>query len=126
MTHLRDIYYCPICKNVVELVHEGAEALVCCGKPMEKLEEQSKDAATEKHVPYVEETENGVIVKVGQNQMHPMTEKHYIKFIEIHTKDKVCRVELTPEDEPVAEFPVKKSDIIKVREYCNVHGLWKS
>ncbi len=126
MTQLREVYYCEKCGNVVEVLNEGAPALVCCGVPMEKLEAKTEDASTEKHVPFVQEVEGGVLVKVGQNQAHPMLENHYIKFIEVLRKDKVCRLELKPNDKPEGFFPVKKEDIIEVREWCNLHGFWKS
>ena len=126
MTQLREVYYCEKCGNVVEVLNEGAPALVCCGVPMEKLEAKTEDASTEKHVPFVQEVEGGVLVKVGQNQAHPMLENHYIKFIEVLRKNKVCRLELKPNDKPEGFFPVKKEDIIEVREWCNLHGLWKS
>ena len=125
MTELREVYYCEKCGNVIEIVNEGATALVCCGVPMVKLEAKTEDSATEKHVPYTQEKDDGVLVKVGQNQAHPMAAKHYIKFIEILTKDGVFRKELKPEDKPEAFFPVKKEDIIETREWCNLHGLWK-
>jgi superoxide reductase len=54
-----------------------------------------------------------------------MEEKHYIKFIEVITESEVDRYELKPGDVPEAEFCSKKEDILEVREYCNVHGLWK-
>ncbi len=126
MTQLREVYYCEKCGNVVEIMNEGAPALVCCGDPMIKLEAKTEDATTEKHVPYVEEKDGGILVKVGQNQAHPMLEKHYIKFIEVLTKDKVCRAELKPGDAPQAWFNVKKEDVIEAREWCNLHGLWKA
>ncbi len=126
MTKLREIYYCEKCGNVIEILNQGAPALFCCGVPMKKLEAQTKDASTEKHVPYIEETESSVLVKVGQNQEHPMLEKHYIKFIEVLTADKVYKAELKAGDKPKAEFPVKKSEIKETREWCNLHGLWKS
>ncbi|MCD4817747.1 MAG: desulfoferrodoxin [Candidatus Cloacimonetes bacterium] len=126
MTQLRDIYYCEKCGNVIEILNEGAPALVCCKEPMIKLEEKNEDSSVEKHVPFIEEVEDGVLVKVGQNTAHPMLEKHYIKFIEILTANGVYRKELNAGDEPQAKFPVKKSEIIKAREWCNLHGLWKS
>lgn len=126
MVEQRQIYYCNTCKSLVEVLNDAAPPLVCCSANMELLEEQTKDASTEKHVPYVEQTENGVLVKVGQNTAHPMEEKHYIKFIEVQTRSKVLRHELNPGDAPEAEFAVNKEDIIKVREWCNIHGLWKS
>lgn len=124
-TELRDIYRCEICGNVVEVANEGAQALVCCGKPMIKLDAKSGDEGKEKHTPVLEEKDGGVLVKVG-SVSHPMEEKHYIKFIELLTDDKVCRAELKPGDKPEAFFPVPKDKIKEVREFCTVHMLWKA
>jgi len=126
MTELRELYKCSICGNVVEIVHKGASALVCCEKPMDKLTANTVDASTEKHVPVVETLESGGIkVTVGSVE-HPMEEKHYIVCIEILTADKVCRAELKPGQKPEAFFPVDIKNVLEVREYCNLHGLWKA
>lgn len=124
MTTLRDIYFCTVCKHVVEVVYDSVGTLVCCNKDMVKLVPNTQEASTEKHVPVVEENNGGIKVKVGSVE-HPMEEKHYIKFIEVLTKDKVCRAELKPGQKPEAVFPAKMADVVEVREYCNVHGLWK-
>ena len=126
MTQLREIYYCEKCGNVIEILNEGAPALVCCGVPMVKLEAKKEDSSLEKHVPFVEEKDDGILVKVGQNTAHPMLENHYIKFIEVLTCCDIYRRELKPEGAPEAFFPIKKEDVIEVREWCNLHGLWKS
>jgi len=125
MTELRELYYCEICGNVVEVAHEGASSLVCCGQPMIKLEAKTEDVGKEKHVPVIEEAAGGVKVKIGSDE-HPMEEKHYIKFIEVLSKDKIMRKELTPGQAPEAEFCALKAGITEVREYCTVHGLWKN
>jgi superoxide reductase len=125
MTQLRELYRCEVCGNVVEIVHEGAPALVCCGKPMIKLEARTEDQGQEKHVPIVEGTDSGTKVKVGSIK-HPMEDKHYIKFIEILLNDKIIRKELKPGQAPEAKYCVLKSDVIEVREFCTVHGLWKN
>lgn len=125
MTKLREVYYCEKCGNVIEIMNEGAPALVCCKEPMIKLEPKTEDSSTEKHVPFIEEKDEGILVKVGQNAAHPMLEKHFIKFIEILTTDGVYRRELKPNDAPEAFFNVKKNDVIEAREWCNLHGLWK-
>jgi superoxide reductase len=91
----------------------------------EVLDEKTADAATEKHVPYIEETAEGYLVKVGENTPHPMTEAHWINFIELTVGDNVYRRYLNPGDAPEAEFKVEKSDEVFAREYCNLHGLWK-
>ena len=122
---VRDVYKCDICGNVVEVTQVGAPALVCCGKKKKKLEEQTEDASNEKHVPVVNEVEDGIEVVVGTT-LHPMEEKHLIKFIEVLTEDKVLRAELDAGAEPKARFKVDKDEIVKVREFCNIHGLWKA
>ncbi len=124
MTQLRELYYCEICKNLVEIVQEGMPALVCCDQPMTKLEAKSEDQGLEKHVPVVEKTANGILVKVGSVE-HPMEEKHHIKFIEVLTPKLVYRAELKHTGKPQAEFPVDINEVQEVREFCNVHGLWK-
>jgi len=123
---LKGIYKCMKCGNVVEVVDASQPAVVCCGEEMTKLVPQTEDASNEKHVPVVRETADGVEVVVGTT-LHPMTEKHQIVFIEVLTKDnKVYRADLNADDQPRAEFPIKKSEIQEVREYCNVHDLWKA
>jgi len=125
MAKLKAIYKCEICGNIVEVLHEGAGALVCCGEEMKKLEEKTEDASTEKHVPYIEETADGILVKIGQNQEHPMEEKHYIEWIQLITKEGLYRKFLQPGDKPQALFKIKEKPA-GAREYCNIHGLWKS
>jgi len=116
------IYKCPVCGNVVELLVSGGGELVCCGKPMELLTEKTADQAKEKHVPVIEKTDKGIKVKVG-SVPHPMEEKHYIAFIEIIADGKIFRKFLKPGEKPEAEFEVK-AEKIEAREYCNLHGLW--
>lgn len=97
------------------------------GMKFEKLEEHTEDAAREKHVPYIEEKENGYLVKVGKETAHPMLENHYITMIEIIVDgDKLYRKYLKAGDAPEAFFEVPKGNSVKAREYCNLHGLWAS
>ena len=96
---------------------------MCCGQPMKLIVENTVDAAKEKHVPVVEKTAEGVLVKVGEVE-HPMLENHYIEWIEVLTDRKVYRKYLKPGEKPEALFKLDE-EIIAAREYCNVHGLWK-
>ena len=118
------IYKCNVCGNIVEVLHVGGGVLVCCGQPMQLLTENTTDAAQEKHVPVIEKTEKGIKVQVG-SVLHPMEEKHYIEWIEINADGKTCRQFLKPGDQPVAEFEIT-AEVVTAREYCNLHGLWKS
>jgi superoxide reductase len=124
MTRRLEVYRCDVCGNMAEVLHEGQGELVCCGQPMELLGEKSGDEGLEKHVPVIERTDNGVMVRVG-SVPHPMEEKHHIEWIEIVADGRAYRRFLKPGDAPEAEFGAK-SEGIEAREYCNVHGLWKS
>jgi len=124
MTEPKGIYKCNICGNIVEVLHTGKGGLVCCGQPMEFLKEKTEDAGQEKHVPVIEATDNGIKVKVG-DVPHPMEEKHYIEWVEIIADGKSCRISLNPGEKPEVLFDIKPQKVI-AREYCSVHGLWKS
>jgi len=125
MTKQKEIYKCEICGNIVEVLHAGVGELVCCGQPMKLFKEKTEDASTEKHVPYIEKTAQGIVIKVGQNQDHPMEEKHFIEWIELIADGISYRKFLKPGDKPQALFAIS-ADNVEAREYCNVHGLWKS
>lgn len=119
------IFRCNICGNIVEVVNVGGAELICCGQPMELLAAKTEDQGMEKHVPVVEKMEDGVLVKVGEVP-HPMEKEHYIQWIEVIAKNgRSCRKYLNPGEAPEAMFKIDESEIDQVREYCNIHGLWK-
>ena len=124
MTKRVQVYKCDICGNIVEVLHEGATALVCCGQPMKLMEENTVDAAKEKHVPVVDKAGDGVKVRVGSIP-HPMEEKHYIEWVEVIVDGKAYREFLKPGAAPEAVFKLK-GDKVTAREYCNLHGLWRN
>ena len=124
MTQQLEIYKCDLCGNIVEVVHASDGTLVCCDQPMTLLTENTVDAAKEKHVPVIEKTASGIKVKVG-DVAHPMEEKHYIEWIEVIADGKSYMKFLNPGEAPEAEFEIA-ADQVTAREYCNVHGLWKS
>ncbi|MHC4478137.1 MAG: desulfoferrodoxin [Planctomycetota bacterium] len=123
MAQKLQVYKCMACGNVVEVLTTGAGNLVCCGQRMKLLDEQTADAATEKHVPVIEKIDGGYKVKVG-SVPHPMQENHYIEWIELLADEKAYRQFLAPGAEPEAVFNLK-ADSVAAREHCNVHGLWK-
>lgn len=123
MAERLQIYKCAECGNIVEVLHGGGGQLVCCGGPMELLEEKTADAATEKHVPVIEKIDGGYKVKVG-SVPHPMTEEHFIEWIELLADGKAYRQFLEPEVAPEATFNIEGNSV-SAREHCNVHGLWK-
>jgi len=128
MVEKKEIYFCSICGNVIEVLHGGSNSLVCCGKPMKFMLENSEgeyaEKHAEKHAPIIEKDEEGVKVKVGVVE-HPMEENHYIEWIEISTDKGESKKFLYPGEKPEVVFPVK-AKITQARMYCNVHGLWKN
>jgi superoxide reductase len=119
-----EVYKCELCGNIVEVLFGSDGTLVCCEQPMTLMNENTVDAAKEKHVPVIEKIDGGVKVKVGE-VAHPMEEKHYIQWIEIIADDKIYRRYLKPGDAPEAEFKITANKIV-AREYCNLHGHWKA
>lgn len=124
MAKKKQIYKCDSCDNIIEVLQGGDGDLICCGQEMKLFEEHSTDEGKEKHVPVIESEGDGVKVKVGSNP-HPMEEKHYIQWIEITDGDTSCRHYLKPGEAPEAVF-AGVSQNATAREYCTVHGLWKS
>jgi len=124
MTKRGQVYKCEVCGNIVELLHTGAGTLVCCNQPMKLMDEKTADFTTEKHVPIIERISGGWRVTVGST-LHPMEAQHYIEWIELIAEGRICRKYLKPGDAPTAEFQTPV-DMVTAREYCNVHGLWKS
>ena len=127
MTKKLEIYKCELCGNLIEVVLAGAGELVCCGQPMKLQTANTTDAASEKHVPVFTKKDGELEIRIG-SAPHPMTEEHYITFIEAISKDEryVKRKYLYPNEEPI--FLLKGYDIgaLSAREFCNLHGLWEA
>ena len=126
MSKRMDIYKCEDCGGLFEALN-GTDCdctLKCGDTELDLLEAKTADPAGEKHVPVVEKTANGFKVTVG-SVPHPMTEEHYIQFIEVSCCGRVYRAYLKPGDAPEAEFCID-AESVKAREYCNLHGLWEA
>lgn len=118
------VYKCGVCGNMVEVVHESGGTLACCNQPMDLMDENTVDAATEKHIPVVEKVAGGYKVVVG-SVAHPMADDHFIEWIELIAGDAVYCQFLKPGDAPEAVFQTG-AEQVTARAYCNLHGHWKS
>jgi superoxide reductase len=121
-----EVYKCEKCQAIVEVLQGGGK-LACCDNPMTLLREDVTDAAKEKHVPVVEKTEKGIKVKVGAAP-HPMEEKHWVQWVELVGDTFSYTHFLKPGDAPEVEFACGGAckGALAVREYCNLHGHWKT
>jgi superoxide reductase len=91
---------------------------------MVRLEENTVDAALEKHLPVATRVDGGFKVVVG-SVAHPMAEDHNIEWIEVLENGAVHRQFLNPGEAPEAFFALE-ADSVTARAYCNLHGFWKS
>ena len=107
-------YQCKGCKRIISYLDDMNSSEH--GEHFEELVPNTTDAATEKHVPVVEENGNKVTVTVGSVE-HPMT---------VETTHGFQKIELKATDKPKAEFLLADGEkLVAVYEYCNLHGLWK-
>lgn len=116
-------YLCPICGNIVGLIHGDMQRIMCCGRHMEELVANTTDAATEKHVPTYEKVGDEIVVRVGEVE-HPMEKDHYIMWIAQVTDNRTTRVSLYPEQSTETTFPYIPGSTLYA--YCNKHSLWKA
>ena len=124
MTKRNEVYKCSVCGNIVEVLHPAGGTLVCCGKPMELMKENTMEASEEKHIPVVEKVEGGYRVTVG-SAPHPMTQEHHIEWIELETAEGTMRAFTKHCPQPVAFFSTA-AKATSARAYCNLHGLWRA
>ena len=123
-TQRNNIYKCHLCGQVLEVLSGGMPP-VCCGEPMTLQAPNTMDAAVEKHVPVISIQDSGVLVKIG-TEPHPMTEEHYIEWVEIINGCYTNRYYFKPGDLPQVAFYVPMQPNLIVRAYCNKHGLWQN
>ena len=126
---VNEIYKCEKCLAVVELLGGKEKAPKCCGEKMTLMEPKTADWKGEKHVPKITIEGNKVTVDVGVSMgtPHPMTEEHWIMWIDLFSQDNCYKRKfLKPGDEPKTTFVVASTEGVWAREYCNLHGLWKS
>ena len=122
---MAQFFRCKKCGKIIEIVNKGSPVAVCCGEEMSELKANTTDAATEKHVPVIEQNGDKVTVKVG-SAIHPMEADHWIQWIVIETDKGIQRKYLNPGETPEATFVLSGEKLLAAYEYCNKHGLWKA
>ena len=100
----------------------GLEISFCAIKGL--VPKENEEGLNEKHIPQYERKGNDLIVSVGSIP-HPMTDDHYIEYIEVETNKGTYRKLL--DDEPKATFRLDDDEkVLNVYSYCNLHGLWRN
>lgn len=136
------VFICDGCHHV-EFGAAPSECPVCATKTFSQNDnvfaesaEKSKEGAV-KHIPSIKINkvcglvpENDcidVLVRVGET-LHPMTDEHYIEFIDAYVDHKfVSRAQLTPAMNPAIIFHLgNTTGKLQIVESCNLHGLWQA
>jgi len=121
-----EFYICKHCGNIIGLIDNAGVPLVCCGEKMVKLDPNTSDGATEKHLPVITVSGNNVKVHISTVD-HPMAEEHHIEWVYLFTQEGGQRKELKVGEKPEVAFALTESDeVIAAYAYCNLHGLWKT
>lgn len=125
MTNDFEIYKCKICGGVVSVRNNGSGKLLCCRKKMILQKSNTVDTDFEKHVPVLEQVDDiSYKIKIGSIE-HPMTNEHFIEWIEIFlSNDTSILRKLYPFEKPEFIFATK-ANVVSIKAYCNLHGLWK-
>lgn len=117
-------YYCPVCKNLFQVVNDSGRIPICCGKEMVKLIPNTTDGDMEKHVPKIIQNGFECEVQVGDT-LHPMTKEHYIEWISVLTTKRSLLYYLCPAKKPEISFELLHGEkVLKAYSYCNIHSLF--
>lgn len=140
----KSVFICQVCGHIEFGTAPGACPV--CHAPAEKFQRNDNiftesmekyKTATDKHVPVITAKKKSSLVtekpaialtaKIG-SVIHPMEEKHHIRFIDCYVDDKhAARLSLTLNCHPTAgctiAMPGKK---VRVVVLCNLHGYWQA
>lgn len=118
-------YKCSICGNIITLNHESSGKLVCCNKNMDLLKANYDESGSgEKHVPVLQKIDNETYKIIVGAIPHPMTEEHYIEYIEVSTNKNERLTFFLNKNEKAEVIFKTSSEILSVFAYCNLHGMW--
>lgn len=91
-----------------------------------KIEPNTKEAAKEKHLPFVHLEEDSLFIQVGEIS-HPMEQNHLIqKIIVVTDNGDVYVKKLNASDKPEFTFTLNNESHVDVYACCNLHGVWKT
>ena len=118
-----NLYKCMKCNTLIQQLDESNANIECCNTKMTKIEANTFEASTEKHIPIYELSNSEIIVTIGEIE-HPMEEDHYIEWISAVADNYEVTKYFTPGEMP--KLVCKYVEGMKLYAYCNKHGLWKA
>ena len=128
MTKQLEFYKCNVCGNLIQVLVSGNGELTCCDEQMKLIVANSQENVKgEYHLPVKIIENEEEFIQVGEEK-HPMTPEHHIEFIQAVSEcgKKVFTYILEKDEIPQIKIDYKNFGKYKVKEHCNLHGLWEN
>ena len=103
-----------------EIANEGGKL------PEELLEVKAREENPDKnkHVPFIEETEDGYKVRIGKNEKHPNNVEHHVMFVDLYVDGLQMRKTFNINEELIFVVKTNKGKKVEAVAFCNLHGLF--
>ena len=118
-------HICKSCGNIVGMLHDSGTPIMCCGREMTRLEPNTSDKNSEKHLPKVTVKGDTVTVDI-EAVTYPTAEDHGVPWVYLQTDRGGQRKCLIPHVETQAFFSLCNEKPVAVYAFCDMNGLWKT
>ena len=126
MANVREVYKCDACGNIIEVLHEGAGELVCCGQPMANTGCNDDTAAVARRLVEMFADYDAVVCPSGS--CTAMIRHHYSEYFPPedrqfqHVTERVFELcEFLHDELKVEQLDVRFPHRVSIHQSC--HGL---
>lgn len=106
-----------------EIANEGGKIPVEMKQTVIKEGDMEENA----HIPYIQETPKGYLVKIGKNKFHGNDAEHHENFVQLIVDDSLVLTKYFKIGEVLEyEFYAPHGKKVEALAFCNLHGLWKN
>lgn len=120
---IADSFECPVCgASGDESFHAVIESV------NEPFDPADPSEAEVQHIPYYRETPEGIVVRIGTEDLpHPDEENHFFEWVALVDDDgEDIEVKIRPEGGADVLFEgYSLDDFDEVRASCSIHGVWR-
>lgn len=119
---IAESFECPACGAGEDAFYAVSEAV---NEPFDLNDPSEAEA---QHVPVFRETPEGVVVKIGTEDLpHPNEESHFFEWVALVDEDgEDVEIKMRPEGGADVLFEgYGREDFDEVRACCSIHGIWR-
>lgn len=119
---LQDTFVCPVCAEGHDMFQEITEEVT---RP---INPQNLTSLEREHAIHYEIHDGKISVSVGEGELHPMIEDHFIASISLYddTGELIDEQFVGTTESPEAIFDADYLSDFEIRIRCSVHGVWSS